>query len=550
MPYRRFVRESKFRHVFGDPYKKAKCYDNIDISKNTWDGGSFCAVNSKFVAVILERAGSFIVLPTDKTGRIEATTPKVSGHKGRILDLQFNPFNTNIIASAGEDARIKLWRIPDEGITEELTESIIDLVGHSKKVGSIQWHPSAENILASAGFDSELIIWDVQNGSPVNVISCHPDVINSFSWNQNGTLIASTCKDKMVRIIDPRKQEVIHSWRAHEGGKPSRAHFVDDKTVVTVGCQQNAEREISLWNLDDLKESMVTHELDAGSGNVLVMYDPILSMIYVAVKGDCNIRYFEISKESPYIHYLSQYSSTLPQRGFGILPKRALKVNSCEIFRLYKLTGTGLCEPISMVVPRRSDSFQPDIYPDVPGDTPALTAEQWLGGDDAEPILISLRNGFVPTEKEFTANTQNADESLFNVAMNAAPQREEDLRKAFYQQQDELHKLRELLKTKELKIRQLEYETMQLKKETNSDDVITDDLIKKSLSTDVIKTPLTLNKENQTTVSENIVDDIITDDKNEASENEIENEEEESDQIIINEETVDTNEQNNAVEVS
>lgn len=61
---RRFVRESKFRHVFGEPFKKNECYENIDISKNTWDGGSYCAVNSKFIAVVLEGCGGgcFVVL--------------------------------------------------------------------------------------------------------------------------------------------------------------------------------------------------------------------------------------------------------------------------------------------------------------------------------------------------------------------------------------------------------------------------------------------------------------------------------------------------------
>ena len=65
---RRFVRESKFRHVFGQSYKKANCYDNINISKTTWDGGKYCAVNSKFFAVVLEVSGggSFLVLPIEK----------------------------------------------------------------------------------------------------------------------------------------------------------------------------------------------------------------------------------------------------------------------------------------------------------------------------------------------------------------------------------------------------------------------------------------------------------------------------------------------------
>ena len=58
--------------------------------------------------------------------------------------------------------------------------------------------------------------------------------------------------------------------------------------------------------------------------------------------------------ESPYIHYLSQYQSGTPQRGLGVMPKRGLDTSRCEIMRFYKLhTVKPLCEPISMIVPRK-----------------------------------------------------------------------------------------------------------------------------------------------------------------------------------------------------
>jgi coronin-1B/1C/6 len=61
------VRQSKFRHIFGQPMKKEQCYDNIRITKSSWDG-TFCAVNPKYVAVITEAAGggAFLVLSLDK----------------------------------------------------------------------------------------------------------------------------------------------------------------------------------------------------------------------------------------------------------------------------------------------------------------------------------------------------------------------------------------------------------------------------------------------------------------------------------------------------
>ena len=71
-------------------------------------------------------------------------------------------------------------------------------------------------------------------------------------------------------------------------------------------------------------------------------------------QGDGNIRYFEISDTAPYIHKLNQYQSASPQRGLGVMPKRGVVPAKCEIMRFYKLhTIKNLCEPISMIVPRK-----------------------------------------------------------------------------------------------------------------------------------------------------------------------------------------------------
>jgi len=63
----RIVRQSKFRHVFGQPLKKEQCYDNIRITKSSWES-TYCAVNPKFLAIITEAAGggAFLVLPLEK----------------------------------------------------------------------------------------------------------------------------------------------------------------------------------------------------------------------------------------------------------------------------------------------------------------------------------------------------------------------------------------------------------------------------------------------------------------------------------------------------
>ncbi len=41
-----------------------------------------------------------------------------------------------------------------------------------------------------------------------------------------------------------------------------------------------------------------------------------------------------------------------------------------------------------MTVPRKSELFQDDLYPDTPGEIPAITAEEWFEGKTAPPILV------------------------------------------------------------------------------------------------------------------------------------------------------------------
>jgi len=36
----------------------------------------------------------------------------------------------------------------------------------------------------------------------------------------------------------------------------------------------------------------------------------------------------------------------------------------------------------------QSELFQDDLYPDTPGDVPALTADEWIAGKNAAPLLV------------------------------------------------------------------------------------------------------------------------------------------------------------------
>lgn len=46
-----------------------------------------------------------------------------------------------------------------------------------------------------------------------------------------------------------------------------------------------------------------------------------------------------------------------------------------------------------MIVPRKSDQFHDDLYPDTAASKPALSAQEWIKGSNAMPILMSMKTG-------------------------------------------------------------------------------------------------------------------------------------------------------------
>ncbi|XP_075881803.1 coronin-1C-A-like [Nelusetta ayraudi] len=394
------VRVSKFRHVFGQAAKNDQCYDDIRVSRVTWDS-SFCSVNPKFVAIIVEASGggAFLVLPLSKTGRIDKSYPTVCGHTGPVLDVDWCPHNDHVIASSSEDCTIMVWEIPENGLLTPLSTPVVVLEHHSKRVGIITWHPTARNVLLSAGCDNQIVIWNVGTGEAmITLEDQHPDMIYNVCWNRNGSLICTSCKDKTIRVIDPRQEKIIaEKEKPHEGARPMRVIFMSDGNLLTTGFSRMSERQLALWNMKNMDEPMHLLDIDTSNGVLLPFYDPDTSVVYLCGKGDSSIRYFEVTDESPFIHYLSTYSSKEPQRGMGYMPKTGLDVNKCEIARFYKLLERK-CEPIVMTVPRKSDLFQDDLYPNTAGPEPALEAEEWFEGRDGEPQLISLKEAYVPTK--------------------------------------------------------------------------------------------------------------------------------------------------------
>ena len=62
------------------------------------------------------------------------------------------------------------------------------------------------------------------------------------------------------------------------------------------------------------------------------------------------------------------------------------------MMRAFKTVNDAYIEPISFVVPRRSEVFQGDIYPPATGTKPAMSSSEWFRGKEGLPPKIDLES--------------------------------------------------------------------------------------------------------------------------------------------------------------
>lgn len=148
-----------------------------------------------------------------------------------------------------------------------MTQPSKDLLAHGRRVALIEWHPTARDLLLSSAYDYKVqththvhpltctnnLVWplkvsvfnyrnttdnhyytlytslfsnvhavnvwqvfvwclDTDVGvirTPVRVINTHQHLVLSLTFNRDGSLIATTCKDQKIRIIEPQTGRVL-----------------------------------------------------------------------------------------------------------------------------------------------------------------------------------------------------------------------------------------------------------------------------------------------------------------------------------------------------
>jgi len=277
--------------------------------------------------------------------------------------------------------------------------------------------------LASGSHDNLLKIWDIEAQAEAINFEDHTDIIQSLDFNIDGSQIASTAKDKKIRVFDPRDGKSVQTTEGFAGTKRASVVWASNQEkLIGVGFSKTSVRQHGVWDPKKLDTPLAITDLDQSAGVVIPFYDPDNSILYLSGKGDASIRYFELVKDKPYLHPLSEFRDNKSQQGVAWLPKRACDTTKCEIAVCLRLMKEAIV-PISFQVPRKSDLFQKDLFPDAYAGVPSMEAKEYLAGQNAGPKLKPMKPGAASTEtvvaKTFSAKKSPQELEAENEKLRA-----------------------------------------------------------------------------------------------------------------------------------
>lgn len=388
---------SSFRHVQGTVLPRSTHFTNLKGLNLTTPGecDGFCANRQRVAVPLLSAGGQVAVLELSKPGRLPDTSLPTIENGAPVCDLCWDPFDLERLAVAGEDARIRLWRLPPGGLQKSLLEPEAVLQGHTEKVYSLKFHPLAANILASSSYDLTVRVWDVCAGRQALLLRGHGDQVFTLAWSPNGQRLATVCKDGKVRVYEPRQTaEPLQEGPGPEGGRGARIVWVcGGRNLLVSGFNSHSERQLSLFHAESLAEGPVARiSLDVSPSTLIPFYDADTGVVFLTGKGDTRVFVYEIIPEAPFFLECNSFVSPEPHKGFQFLPKSECDVREVEIARALRLRQSAI-EPIAFRVPRvKKEFFQDDLFPATEvWWEPALSAAAWLGGSDGQHRKISLQ---------------------------------------------------------------------------------------------------------------------------------------------------------------
>ena len=417
---------SKWKNAIGED--KKELFTNTSVTSVSTEG-RYLAVNGNFLAMAWSNQGEIVVVDAAKPFSIRPDQPRFKGHRANILDLEFSPFSSDLLAAAYDDCSVLLYKVPEGGLTEHITKEVQIYQKHQKKVPLVSFNPIASDCELKAD-----------------------DTPTWVSWSPNGALLGATTKNKLMEVFDPRANKMILKHQINEAFQSAKFAWIDNDTFVTTGWNKGGAKQLRLWDVRKVKEDLTCEgevtsvQIDTAKTVTMPFVDRESKLLYTVGKGEGSTHIFDYSEGTfkKGIHY----SSKEPSICSVMFERKCLDYNRNEIDRFARFVNSQKVYYVSFTIPRRNPGFDASLYPPVFSGEATLTYDQWVGGENGEPIkkdINAIENKFVSASEGFEKSEGKKEEG------GAASD-------------DKVKELEGKIAELEAKVKQLEEENAELKK--------------------------------------------------------------------------------------
>ena len=347
-------------------------FSNCNLSKTNTDG-RLMAINDKYLTMAWQDSGVINLVNPNNPSNLGKSPQLFSIEKSNILDMEFSPFDNNILSLCYESGKINIIKIK---ANDQFDESSYN--NHSEKANFINFNPVASNMVCSGTTLGVVHVWDTVKFK--NVVDYKlTNSIYDLLWSPNGSLFGISTSDRYLDICDPRNNALIFQYIISENEFNSKFVWLDNDSIASIEYNKKEEKVLNLFDIRQIKKNPYSSNvIDKYYSPLTPFVDPELKIIYTIGKDDKKINLFDYSTGSLQRH--SEFIATEDNILSVQLRRKYLNKNKLEIDKFVRYTKNNKIDFINFYLKEENLDCSDIYYPNEIFDKPQMTFEEWQKG--------------------------------------------------------------------------------------------------------------------------------------------------------------------------
>jgi histone-binding protein RBBP4 len=229
-------------------------------------------------------------------------------HPGEVNKARYQPQNPDLIATMCTDGRVLIWdrtKHPSTPTAGQMPQ--IELYGHEREGYGLSWSPHKDTAghIATASEDATVRLWDVTKASKTNTrlaefrkYEHHSSIVNDVQYHPiHSSLIGTVSDDLTLQILDTRspsntRAAVKSGDEQHKDAINAIAFNPAAETVLATG---SADHTIAIWDMRNLSNKL--HALEGHTDSVTALaWHPFEESVLGSSSYDRRIIFWDLAR--------------------------------------------------------------------------------------------------------------------------------------------------------------------------------------------------------------------------------------------------------------